>query len=1317
VNHFKRYWLEFLFLLSAAVGVAQDQIGFRQLSIAHGLSQNCGISIAQDSTGFLWIATQDGLNRYDGSQFVKYPFIFSDITRPSYSHLGKVYVDRKGALWAIPVSRILQRFDREAGTFESFPLLSDTSTLYHDSNQRFWAGTFQDGIPYFSFSEGRLVPEGRVDIPATVYALAEAGELLLAATDNGVWEIGRETAQVTAQLDRDDKGQKLQNGISSVAIEAGGRQWFGTFGSGLFYRDAEASSLTPASELSLSSEIPSDLNILSLFIDSKNRLWAGTYGSGLYLLDLTSLQIRHFSPDKHNPRAIHYNDILSICEDYTGTLWFGTDGAGISYYDEYLEKFNSITNNQVPEDIHVDVVRALQRDTMGNIWIGTSGKGLMRYHIESNSWTKFSAGGPPGSRLPSDRVMSLYHDGDELWVGTQGGGLSILDGKGGITNFIGNPDYGLEAITIWDILRDRKGRTWLATRQFGLLQFHRERGLLSTFNAAVSKDMPVFNNVRAIAEGDNGVLWLAGDTDGLIRLNPDTGAFRHYRAGDSENDLPNNKLKSLYFAPDGLLWIGTNGSGLTVLDPPSETFRTYTEQDGLANNVIYGILPDGSGNLWLSSNRGITRFTPSRDASGEPDIANYTNYEGLATEFNTGASYRHQDGTLYFGGLEGFYWFSPENIKENPHLPKTAITGMLVANETYPMEAGASLNHQQHTVSFTFSSLQFSLPGENEYRYRLLNYDEDWIPAGHSNFARYSFLPPGAYEFKVQSSNYDGLWNPEPAVYSFSITPPWYNTAWARGMYILTGLLLIWGAYAYFRSRWRMKLNLTLKEAEANRLQRLNAFKSKLYTDISHEIRTPLSLIAAPVEAKLKEGGLSDDAYTRYSMINRNAKRILSLVDQMLHLARLEKGKLSLKPEPGDLALFLRVLVRAFEYRAEQAKVSLQWNVADMPMVWYDADILDKIATNLLTNAIKYCSQEGSCNFEAFLEEKQLHIRVSNTVRNPEKIDTKKMFSRFYQGNDLSEGAGVGLALVKELVSLYKGNIEVSLAAGQIHFSVDLPVRILAAEDAINPSGDRAKRKKDILEAEREPERPLVLIVEDHREVREYLQDAWEGTYRVRTAADGAAGLEEAITYVPDLVLTDIRMPQLSGIELCNRLKTDERTSHIPVILFTSSSGVEQELRGLESGADDFVTKPFKLAVLEKRIENLIRIRRSLRDRYSQQYILEAREIAITPTDEAFLNKVQGILDAHLSDAAFTAETFARKVGMSRMQLHRKLQAYTGLSTTAFIRSQRLKQAAELLKTSDLSVNEVAYTVGFNTPSYFIKCFREAYGSTPAAFA
>jgi len=1339
IHKFRPYAIGFLilaiWLTAVHVLFSQSQITFRQLSVKEGLSQNSAISITQDSIGYLWIATQDGLNRYDGRQFTVFPYTFVDITKPDYSNLGKVYNDRQGNLWIIPMDKVPHKFNFETQVFEPVPNITDASVIYQDRAFNIWVGTYSEGL--YLLRPDKKIPERILsanEINGTIYNLIQNKEDNLVLTiDEKILEFDPKIKKVSQVRPAIKNNEPILENFSDIVLDQNGRQWISTFGNGLYFREKESNAFRRISELPFSDPLPVDLNIMDLYADSKNRLWVASYGRGLYLIDFNKTEIVHFGAEKHNPKALHYNDILCIYEDYSGTLWFGTDGAGVSFYDEYLEKFNSLTNYETPENINVDVVRAITVDKNNSVWVGTSGKGLTRYDPASNSWSTLMVETNGQNTISSNRIMSLYvDDSNDLWIGTQGGGLNIKSDDGQFVHFYPDAEKRLSANTVWSIYKDDTNRIWLGTREEGLIEFDKTKGEIRKYRHDPSNENSISsNNIRAITSDDKGNLWIGTESDGISLFDPKNGAFTNYVQSDGENTISNDNIKSLYFDPNGLLWIGTNGGGLNVFDSKGKNFRAYTVEQGLANNVIYAVLPDENENLWLSSNKGISKFSPGETFESEPKIKNFTNYAGLATEFNTGAYHQDAAGNLYFGGLDGFYWFKPDAINENTFLPKTTITGFTIFDEPCALSNDLELQHDQNTVSFTFSSLQFSLPEKNQFQYRLLNYDDGWVQSGNNNFARYAQLPPGDYRFQVKSSNYDGVWNETPVNYAFSIRPPWYLTTLAKILYLVLFLGAIYGVYSYLKWRLQMRLDLQLKDEETLRLKKLNDLKSKLYTDISHEFRTPLTLISGPVDAKLGEGGLSDTDFSNFSMIKRNTNRLVALVDQLLHLAKLEKGKLKLRIGQGNLRLFLGMLATSFEYRATLKKMKYTIDIEGLESAFYDEDALEKIVTNLLSNALKYGREGGVCQFRALEIEGRLLVSVKNTVVKETDIDVDKLFARFYQEDEFAEGAGIGLSLVKELVQLCKGTIVVQMEDGDlINFQVELPIADPKSERAkvVETSGndefsvkattaDSGILLEETSEEIRNPDDlPLVLIVEDHREVREFLKFTWKEIYTIHEASDGKEGLEKALELVPDLIITDVRMPAFDGVELCNKLKADERTSHIPIILLTAGVDEEQELQGLQSGADDFVTKPFKLRILQTRVDNLIESRRALRNRYSQELILQAKDIAVTPTDEIFLNRLQKILDDHLTNPDFSTEFFCREIGMSRMQLHRKLLAFTGLSTTAFVRSQRLKQALHILKTSDVSVSEVAYTVGFNTPSYFIKCFKETYKKTPSEF-
>ncbi|MEC7769758.1 MAG: response regulator [Bacteroidota bacterium] len=535
------------------------------------------------------------------------------------------------------------------------------------------------------------------------------------------------------------------------------------------------------------------------------------------------------------------------------------------------------------------------------------------------------------------------------------------------------------------------------------------------------------------------------------------------------------------------------------------------------------------------------------------------------------------------------------------------------------------------------------------------------------------------------------------------------------------------------------KLNEELSELVAERtkelekktslLEKEQQLKSKLYVDISHEFRTPLTLISGPTEAKLREGNLSDADYNLFSMIKRNASRLLSLVNQLLDLAKLDKGRLKLKINQGNLGLLINFIASSFEFKTSAKKIQYSYNIQSIPKAWFDEDIIEKIVTNLLSNALKYCPENGICELDASKKDKTLFLKIRNSVDDIYEIPLDKLFNRFYQNNEYAEGAGIGLSLVKELVQLHKGSIDVSAKEDNtIEFTVQIPIgKTSFSPNDIVPvpkkvpklmvenNGPGENRSSNLEETK--DGLPILLVVEDNKDVRDFIKSSLKTNYSIYEAKNGQFGIEEALRLIPDVILSDIKMPVMDGITMCNKLKQDQRTSHIPIVLLTAGVGEEQELKSLKSGADDFIVKPFKLPILEKRLANLIEVRKALRDRYSKEFVLKPNDISITSAEEAFLNKIQKILDKELSNSDFNAAKLSEMLGISRMQLHRKLLAYTNLSTSNFIRSQRLKQALAMLENSKANINEIAYSVGFNTPSYFIKCFKETYNKTPLEYS
>lgn len=1302
----------FFSFTSLVFGQVSKQISFGQLSVNDGLSQNSVVSIAQDSIGYLWFATQDGLNKYDGKKFNYYQKFFEDITKETYSKLGKIYVDRTGALYIITKDELLEKYDPKSDSFKSINSFEKTSTIYQDKYFKTWVGTYDNGLYVINNKDTVQVFKG-MDSSNRVSSIYENQNKIIVATSQQIFKVDANTLNYEIIPFVSETNRKIH--FSTLSVGMDNTLWVGTHQNGLFFLSEDNTSLELFEGFDTTNKLPTNLNIQFLLSDSKDRLWVCTYGNGVFLINFEQKRLSHFMVQQNNPKALHYNDVLCAYEDFTGTIWLGTDGAGLSYYDENLTKFNTMTNASVPVFADVAVARAITIDDKGGLWIGTSGKGLTYFNPLNNTFKSYKHEANNKNTVNSDRVMSLLSENSRLWIGFQDEGLAILENDR-FKRYTSLTSPPLEAFTIWCIFKDSKSRYWLGTRDNGLIQFDPIKGVIKQYkHNSENLNSIANNNIRVIIEGNAGELWIGTENGEFDRFHIENEIFEHF----SQKEIPG--VKSLYFDSE-ILWVGTNGNGLQAVNLKTMKTKGFTRANGLPNNVIYAILPDSNNNLWLSSNKGLTRFS-KEDTSATDRIVNYDTYDGLqAMEFNTGASFLKTDGTLFFGGLNGINWFKPGELSSNPIPPKTIISKLEVFDEERNLEDMSEFTYKENTLTFNFAALHFSQPERNEYKYLLANYDKFWSKPNTSNFARYTNLPSGNYTFKVVSSNYDGAWDESPAVYSFIINPPWYFTVWAKLAYILGLILMFYLIYRYLKWRWKIQVQLQLEHKETERLKKLDELKTKLYTNISHEFRTPLTLISGPVQELISNSSISEKDRSSLQLIENSSQRMLRLVNQLLDLSKLETGSVQLQAGQYNLAPQLEQVNEAFKHRANEKGITVLTNFKYSGKAWFDKDFMEKILFNLISNAIKYAPENSEINFNTDKENGYLVIEVENKNESLSPKDLEKLFDRFYQLDKSEEGVGIGLSLIKELTSQCNGTVTVKKKNPDvISFRVTIPIeKEMYNTNALikeKVSYEFIANKTPEIFIEDSDETPILLIVEDNEEVRKYIVSIFNDSCSVLEAKDGLEGIKLAIKNVPDLIISDIMMPIKDGIELCNTLKEDSRTCHIPILLLTAKADIHSELAGLKSKADDYITKPFNSNVIKQKVINSIEIRRALRKRYSQNVYLQPKDIAVVSLDESFLEQVQELIDTRFMDSNFTTADFSKEINMSRMQLHRKLKAITGLTTSEFIRSQRLKSAIKLIETSDLTVSEISYSVGFNTHSYFTKCFKEAYNCSPSEYS
>ena len=1368
----------------------KDNLKFERIAIEQGLSQNTIYCIRQDRKGFMWFGTQDGLNKFDGYDFKVYKHDPQNPNSLSNNVVRAIHESRDGTLWIGTNGGglnklVLEGTDRTEETFTLFKhdsqnpnSLSDNYVLsiHEDSRHRgevLWIGTRYGGLNKFEVKTGRI----------TRY-----------------------------QNDPGNANSLSDNYIISIYEDQAGTLWIGTYGGGLNKFDREKEIWDRYQYASMNPEDLGHNQIRTIYQDRAGTLWIGT-GGGLDKLVLEGSNrqngaITHYHHNPNDPASLSANAVWSIFEDQSGRFWIGT-GIGLNQFDRVTEKFQRHHHDpDDPSSLSDNYVRAIGEDRSGMLWIGTWNGGLNKLDHRRGMFAHYRNIPNDANSLSHNNVRAIYAGRDSvLWIGTRGGGLNKFDRKKKIFTHYAEDPNGLSHNYVWSIFEDRAGEFWIGTYGDGLKKFDRQQERFTHYRHDPANPYSLSHkHVTPIYEDRTGVLWIGTDGGGLNRFDRAEETFKHYKhdANDSTS-LSHDGIWSILQDRAGTLWIGTAGGGLNEFDAKSETFKSYkndphdslslsnnhvfcihedsrnagilwlgtwggglnkfdtatgkfvhyTEKDGLPNDVIYGILEDDHGNLWLSTNKGISRFNLQTET-----FKNYNIHDGLQSyEFNGGAYHKSESGEMFFGGINGFNAFYPGEIKDNTYIPPLVITAFKKFDQIAKRDIAAAdeiaLSYRDKYLTFEFVALDYTNPEKNQYAYKMEGFDENWINAGARRFVSYTNLDPGNYVFKVKGSNNDGVWNEEGVAVKIAIAPPPWKTWWAYALYVLLVTSLLYGIRRYELNRLRLKSQLQLEHVEAEKLKELDHLKSKFFANISHEFRTPLTLILGPLENVAAK--ISDTAIKKQlAMAFEHGRRLLRLINQILDLSKLEAGGMELKASRNNLIPFLKGIVFVFESLAEKRRITLDFRSSYTNLeVYYDIEKMEQVFYNLISNAIKFIPPDAGGKITVTVTQSQIsllkklppnvecvRISIKDTGIGIPADQQPHIFNRFYRAENLPRnsqpGTGIGLALAKEIVELHFGQIDMNSEEGRgTEFIVTLPLGKdhLAANQIVEddePGENRLPRRvpekisAGVLpendhaantESERESEaQDVILIVEDNQDVRTFIRQYLEPDYAVAEAVNGRDGFEKAAAAIPDLIICDVMMPELDGYELCHALKNDERTSHIPIILLTAMGGEENKLQGLQTGADDYLTKPFSSKELLARVENLIAQRRKLRERFSREIVLKPSEIAITSTDERFLNRVKEAVEKNLGDEEFSVEDLGREVGMSRVQLHRKLKALTGQSTGEFILSMRLQRAVDLLNQNAGTVSEIAYLVGFNTPNYFAKCFRKQFGCSPSEY-
>ncbi|GAB3665256.1 two-component regulator propeller domain-containing protein [Echinicola sediminis] len=1362
--------LMFLLVFSPAWGQYQN-ISFSHLTTEQGLSQNDVNAIAQDKNGFMWFGTHDGLNKYDGYSFKVFQANPGDSTALSSNLIFALAEDPRGYLWVGTTGGGVNRLDLTTEKFkrilhqEGNPAsLSNNhvTTILVAKDSSVWVGT-QAGLNHIHCEQGKDAKITKFldskDSAATINSLYEdkngtvwigtnKGLFMVAGTRNNINIIpiaGMERAIIRA-FGETSKGRLLVNANNTLYCREG--EQFRSLFQGTF---------------------------LSIVPDGRGAVWASS-SEGVFLYiekkEYPYLEeANHFTVHVEDPESINKNNVRCLYRGNSGIVWAGTNGGGVNKINLEKKGFRVYRKNIHPGSISYDKVRAIFEDSENTLWVGTEGGGL-NVDWDNNQGEKYESFTHYRDQLKS--VFSIAETISEndriIWLGSQELNLSRVvfksNGEQQIELGFGSK-YGVGS-GVFALLSDQKGNLWAGSYHQGLFRMIRQSDGTYQVSQFTTENGLSINMVRSLMQDQQGNLWI-GTGKGLNKISAselyaEKPSIDVYRNDPKDSTtISYDYILAMHESTDGDLWIGTFGGGLNKLvyqRDGSLKFKSFKEKQGLSNNVIKGILEDNDGYLWISTNKGLNKFDPHSEQFKSYDVT-----DGLqSNEFSELASLKRHDGEMLFGGVNGFNAFYPSQIKDNPYRPKVAITDFQIFNKSVAIGAEFNkrvilekaiyesdqidLKHWENNFSFEFAALHFAAPSKNRYRYKLEGFDQKWTETGSGRrFASYTNIGHGNYVFKVQAANNDGLWNDQDlATIRIVIAPPFWLTWWAYIIYVLMIGLLLYVVRKYTLIGITQKHQLEMEHLTREKTEEIHQMKLRFFTNISHEFRTPLTLILGPLEQLLKSGneyGLPDRK-RMYVLMQKNARLLLKLINQLMDFRKIDQGKMKLYLTEENIPSFVHELAEPFQLIATSKEIDFKITSERAIHGLLDKDKVEKILYNLLSNAFKFTPKGGSI-FMSVKEEKEVQgdwvrIEVKDTGVGIPDDRVGKVFERFFQANEKSAafiGTGIGLSYTKSLVEMHQGEISFTSKEGRgTTFVVKLPLSKKAYSDAEHILMDSetgfdllperwvdVDLEKDFMEEsshsdhEKGRKMPLkVLIVDDNAEIREFIKSAFYKHFNVVEAINGEQGLAITEKENPDLIITDVMMPVMDGVEFCEKLKSNIKTSHIPVLMLTAKNTHESELEGLQHGADFYLTKPFEIEKLLLSVNNLLKGREALRKRFTNEVLLQPSEITVNSTDNSFLSQAMEVVEDNMDNPDFTVEEFVREMGMSRSKLHLKMKSLTDQSASEFIRTVRLKRAVQLMEQSDISVKEIMYQTGFNTASYFSKCFKKQFGMSPTDY-
>ncbi len=1334
-----------VFLSSVSYSQHPD-IHFEHFEIEQGIPPSVPC-ILQDRTGYIWFGTYYGIYRYDGYSIVSYMPDESDTNSITNAIVNALCDDKEGNIW-IGHSQGVDKFNPSTEIFTHYILnkktpLSDWSnhvlSMLVDRKENLWVGTgdglylFDKNNEYFkrfvhdSTDPGSLIQNSVNDI----YESRDGS--IWFATGNGLDKLDENNNKfIHYWSDPDFKGfswGEHPHWLLSIFEDRDGIIWLGTSGLVEFNRRLNSFTLfknDPKDPTSLGYDV-----VTSIGEDSNGSIWAGTL-QGVDIFDKNSKKFSHYNHNEKDPGSLSSSSVGKILFDKSGIMWVTTLGGGVNKYTPqnssvkfYSSEFEDKTK------LPIAILETLVEDNKGKIWIG-SGKGLLSFDPLKEVFKE--------EPLKGSISPILVDLSGTLWIISWTGNLFYKKANEEKINQFFESNGRAFYYAVNTMCAGRNGNIWLGTGDGKVLKlFPAERRVEQIAKYSTSIDI--------IYEDKTGLLWIGTHDAGLICYNPNEKTFTRFST-DPKDPLTISGNEIMGFCEDGTgtLWIVASTS-LSKYDRETGKCIKWGGKDGFPKDAL-SITTDVHGNLWISTIDGEIQYNPV--------TKKFKNYPNIRLSYG----YKMRNGEMYFlsapfyNAKQVIVRFNPDSVHNNSFIPPVVITSFKKFEKSYPFGKEIQLSYYENYLSFEFAALSFIHPEKNQYAYKMEGIDKDWVYSGTRRYASYPNLSHGKYIFRVKGSNNDGIWNEKGTSITIIISPPWWQTWWAYGCYGFVFVFSLLGIRRYELNRMRLKDKIKMDAAVLKEKEETDIMKSRFFANISHEFRTPLTLILGPAEKieKNQSANPSKDA----GIITRNSRRLLQLVNQLLDLSKLDAGKLKLEASSGNIVSFVKGISLSFESLSESKDIMLRIKSdKEFIEVFFDKEKMIKVFSNLLANAFKFTPERGNVIISMTeTANHEVEISIRNTGIGIQKKELSKLFDRFYQVDSSQtkeyEGTGIGLALVKELIELHHGKITAdsevgsSGKAGWTEFTITLPLgrahlkaeEILSIEKDTNSKFIRNPEEvgmknvpgedENIIyevnsswqtiqnDTEKNGNKTIILVVEDNYDMREYIKESLSDTYAVEEAVNGEQGIRIAETIIPDLIISDLMMPKMDGNELTRILKNDEKTSHIPIIILTAKSGQENKIEGLMTGADDYLTKPFDLQELRVRVENLINIRKKLQEKFSKgEFLSKSAGKKLKSIDEKFLAKVLEVIEKHLSEEDFSIEECSNEVGMSRTHLHKKLRALVGKSPSQYVRTVRLYRAKQLIEEEKGNISEIAYLVGFSSPAYFSKCFKDEFGYPP----